>query len=100
MELLTKSQKTTSCLRPLLLAGAPIFFAASGCAQSVSLPEPPEVRAKKHVVSLTLHAVNENGRDAFAFDGGTGAPVLRASPGDVLKVTYINDLPTQPTGTS
>jgi hypothetical protein len=26
------------------------------------------VRAKKHVVSFTLHAVNENGRDAFAFD--------------------------------
>src|SRR5713101_3707072 len=93
MELLSKSQRTISCLRPLLLAGAPIFFAASGCAQSVSLPEPPEVRAKKHVVSLTLHAVNENGRDAFAFDGGTVAPVIRASPGDVLKITYINDLP-------
>src|SRR5713101_1437628 len=99
MELLSKSQRTISCLRPLLLAGAPIFFAASGCAQSVSLPEPPEVRAKKHVVSLTLHAVNENGRDAFAFDGGTVAPVIRASPGDVLKITYINDLPTKSTET-
>jgi FtsP/CotA-like multicopper oxidase with cupredoxin domain len=37
--------------------------------------------------------VNENGRDAFAFDGEHVAPVIRASPGDVLKITYINDLP-------
>src|SRR6266853_3851477 len=62
-------------------------------AQTISLPEPPQVRATNHVVSLTLHAVNENGRDAFAFDGATVAPVIRASPGDVLKITYINDLP-------
>jgi suppressor of ftsI len=51
------------------------------------------VQAKNHVVSLTLHAVNENGRDAFAFDGASVAPVIRASPGDVLKITYVNDLP-------
>jgi FtsP/CotA-like multicopper oxidase with cupredoxin domain len=37
--------------------------------------------------------VNENGRDAFSFEGNTVAPVIRASPGDVLKITYINDLP-------
>jgi FtsP/CotA-like multicopper oxidase with cupredoxin domain len=37
--------------------------------------------------------VNENGRDAFAFDGGTLPPVIRALPGDVLGITYINDLP-------
>ena len=59
----------------------------------VLLPEAPEVRARNHVASLTLHAVNENGRDAFSFEGNTVAPVIRASPGDVLKITYINDLP-------
>jgi len=53
------------------------------------------VQAKNHVLSLTLHAVNENGRDAFAFDGETVAPTIRASPGDVLKITYINDLPSK-----
>jgi hypothetical protein len=37
--------------------------------------------------------VNENGRDAFAFDGEHVAPVIPASLGDVLKITYINDLP-------
>jgi FtsP/CotA-like multicopper oxidase with cupredoxin domain len=76
-----------------VFVGAQIYLAAVGWAQTVSLPEPPQVRAQDHVVSLTLHAVNENGRDAFAFNGGTVAPVIRASPGDVLKITYINDLP-------
>src|SRR5713226_3073667 len=79
--------------RVLLLIGGQIFLPALSCAQTVSLPEPPQVRAKNYVVSLTLHAVNENGRDGFAFDGKTVAPVIRASPGDVLKITYINDLP-------
>jgi FtsP/CotA-like multicopper oxidase with cupredoxin domain len=79
--------------RILFFAGAQIFLPALGCAQTVSLPEPSQVRATGHVVSLTLHAVNENGRDAFAFDGTTVAPVIRASPGDILKITYINDLP-------
>jgi len=85
--------------RILLLIGVQIFGVQSilahlcGATQTVSLPEPPQVRATNHVVSLTLHAVNENGRDAFTFDGATVAPVIRASPGDVLKITYINDLP-------
>jgi suppressor of ftsI len=70
-----------------------LSVAALSCAQTVSLPEPPQVKAKNHIVSLTLHAVNENGRDAFAFGGDTVAPVIRASPGDVVKITYINDLP-------
>src|SRR5260370_2704502 len=85
--------------RILLHIGAQIFLAPLGRGQAVSLPEPPQVHAKNHVVSLTLHAVNENGRDAFAFDGGTVAPVIRASPGDVLKITYINDLPPKPAET-
>jgi suppressor of ftsI len=51
------------------------------------------VRGQNHVVSLTLDAVNEDGRDAFAFNGATVAPVIRVSPGDVLKITYINHLP-------
>jgi len=74
-----------------------MFLSAFGGAQTLSLPEPPQVQAKNHVVSLTLHAVNENGRDAFAFNGETVAPVIRASPGDVLKITYINDLPSKST---
>ncbi len=82
-----------SVARLPLLVGAQIFLAALACAQTVLLPEPPQVRANRHVVSLTLHAVNENGRNTFAFDGANVAPVIRVSPGDVLRITYINDLP-------
>lgn len=78
--------------RILLLVGA-LVLSARGWTQTVPLPEPPQVRAKNHVVSLTLQAVNENGRDVFAFDGGSVAPVIRASPGDVLRIAYVNNLP-------
>src|ERR1700735_5523815 len=74
-----------------------LFLSALGSAQTVSLPQPPQVRAKNHAVSVTLHAVNENSQDAFAFNGKTVAPVIRATPGDVLKITYINDLPPRST---
>jgi len=77
----------------LLLMGAQMSLPALGRTQTAPLPDPPQVRAKNHAVSLTLHAVNENGRDTFAFDGANVAPVIRASPGDVLRITYVNDLP-------
>jgi suppressor of ftsI len=85
--------------RTILFIGTQIFLTALGSAQTVSLPEPPQVQAKNHVVSVTLHAVNENGRDAFSFNGDTVAPVIRASPGDVLSITYVNDLPAKSTET-
>jgi FtsP/CotA-like multicopper oxidase with cupredoxin domain len=79
----------------LLLFLGVMFLAALACAQTVSLPQPPQVQGMDHVVSLTLHAVNANGRDAFAFEGETVAPIIRATPGDVLKITYVNDLPSK-----
>jgi FtsP/CotA-like multicopper oxidase with cupredoxin domain len=87
------NQWTKTRAPTLLVIATQILFAAVSSAQTVSLPQPSQVEAKNHVVSLTLHAVNRNGRDAFAFEGETVAPVIRASPGDVLKITYINDLP-------
>jgi suppressor of ftsI len=90
MELLVTGHK--KCMRVLFVAVC-IFLAAYGAAQTVSLPEPPPVRPKNHVSTLTLDAVNENGRDAFAYEGETVAPVIRASPGDTLKITYVNNLP-------
>jgi FtsP/CotA-like multicopper oxidase with cupredoxin domain len=89
----SSSSRGMRCRHILLVVGVQIFFAALSWTQTVLLPYPPQVRAKNQVVSLTLRAVNEDGRDAFAFDGGNVAPVIRASPGDVLNVTYINDLP-------
>src|SRR5437868_14259946 len=72
-----------------------MFLAALACAQTVSLQQPPQMQAMDHIVSHTLHAVNANGRDAFAFEGETVAPIIRATPGDVLKITYVNDLPSK-----
>jgi suppressor of ftsI len=87
------NHKTDRSAHIALLIAVQMLLATLAWAQNPSLPGSPQVRAKNHVVSLTLHAVNENGRDAFAFNGETVAPVIRASPGDVLKITYINDLP-------
>src|SRR6195256_5989851 len=62
------------------------------------LSTPPQVHAKHHTLSLTLHAaVASNGKNAFYFDGQPNAPTLRLSPGDQLKINYINDLPVKPT---
>src|ERR1700730_6488689 len=56
----------------------------------------PELHAKDHILSLALHAaVTSDGKNSFYFDGQPNAPTLRLSPGDQLKITYINDLPTQ-----
>jgi suppressor of ftsI len=57
----------------------------------------PELSAKSHTLSLTLHAgVTSHGKNSFYFNGQPNAPTLRLSPGDQLKITYINDLPTKP----
>jgi suppressor of ftsI len=58
---------------------------------------PPQLRAQNHSLSLTLHAVaGPDGRNAFSFNGRTQPPVLRVSPGDQLKIKYVNDLPATP----
>ena len=61
---------------------------------------PPELRAKLHTLSLTLHAaIASDGRDSFYFNGQQNAPTLRLSPGEQLKITYVNDLPAKATET-
>jgi suppressor of ftsI len=60
----------------------------------VPVASPPEVRSRDRVASLTLHAIlGADGRDAFSYNGLSVAPVIRVSPGDTLKIEYINDLP-------
>jgi FtsP/CotA-like multicopper oxidase with cupredoxin domain len=89
MKLLLTGQR----MRRQLICLVQTLLASYGLAQTASVWEPPQVRAKDHVVSLTLEAVNKSGRDTFAFEGQTVAPVLRASPGDTLRITYVNNLP-------
>jgi suppressor of ftsI len=58
---------------------------------------PLEIRANNHTLSLTLHAAIANdGKNSFYFNGRPNAPTLRLSPGDQLKITYVNDLPAKP----
>src|SRR5216683_2116113 len=60
------------------------------------LSNPPELRAKHQTLSLTLHAgIASDGKNSFYFNGRPNAPTLRLSPGDQLKITYVNDLPTK-----
>src|SRR5713226_5343094 len=58
------------------------------------ISNPPELHAKDHTLLLTLHAaIASDGKNSFYFDGQPNAPTLRLSPGDQLKITYVNDLP-------
>src|SRR6266853_2626327 len=60
------------------------------------ISNPPELHAKDHTLLLTLHAaIASDGKNSFYFDGQPNAPTLRLSPGDQLKITYVNDLPTK-----
>jgi len=64
---------------------------------SGQFPNPPVLRATHHTLSLTLHAgITKDGKNSFYFDGQPNAPTLRVSPGDQLKINYINNLPAKP----
>jgi len=75
------------------------FSARSNLSENPSgqFPNPPQLLAKHHTLSFTLHAgVTKDGKNSFYFDGQPIAPTLRLSPGDQLKINYINDLPARP----
>jgi FtsP/CotA-like multicopper oxidase with cupredoxin domain len=63
----------------------------SGTGSGIALPRAPQVRGKKKVVELTLRAVTgPDGQGAFSFNGAAVPPTIRVSPGDTLKITYVN----------
>jgi FtsP/CotA-like multicopper oxidase with cupredoxin domain len=86
-----------------LAAGFPLFagvviYSLGICEKPPALlPTPPELRAKSHTLSLTLHAaIASDGKNSFYFNGQPNAPTLRLSPGEQLKISYVNDLPNKP----
>ena len=81
-----------------LIAASAIFSLLALTAKPSGLrSNPPELRANNHTLSLTLHAATRSdGKDSFYFNGQPNAPTLRLSPGDQLKITYVNELPSQP----
>src|SRR6266852_5497477 len=77
----------------MVLAAVMTWLAGAGEKNGAVLPDPPEVRGSNHVVALTLRAtIDAEGHDAFSFNGKTSAPVIRAWPGETLKIEYINAL--------
>src|SRR6202043_147093 len=80
----------------IMVTGVVCTLGMTGNASDL-LPTPPELHPKHHTLSLTLHAgVASDGKNSFYYNGQPNAPTLRLSPGDQLKITYINDLPANP----
>ena len=77
-----------------MLIATGVIFSTLQMADVSSVTKPPELRARNHTLFLTLHAaITSRGKNSFYFNGQPNAPTLRLSPGDQLKITYINDLP-------
>lgn len=62
-----------------------VLCALPGAAQIVT--DPPEAHSP---VTLLAVSDRESGRMAFAFAGKEQAPVLRALPGESIRITYTN----------
>jgi suppressor of ftsI len=88
------SLRTAISAVAIMVTGVVCTLGMTRSASSDLLSTPPELRAQHHTLSLTLHAgVASDGKNSFYFEGQPNAPTLRLSPGDQLKITYINDLP-------
>src|SRR5258708_5013014 len=78
-------------------AGVVFCLLALAASPPSKLANPPELRAQTHPLTLALYAaLPSDGRNSFFFNGQANAPTLRLSPGDQLKITYVNDLPAKP----
>ena len=78
-----------------LTAGISIICVATVNGQSIRppigtpLPDPPQV-----VTSFELQAINDpaTGKGAFVFEGHEVPPVVRAVPGGVIRLEYVNQM--------
>jgi FtsP/CotA-like multicopper oxidase with cupredoxin domain len=78
-----------------LTAGISIICVATVNGQSIRppigtpLPDPPQV-----VTSFELQAINDpaTGKGAFVFEGHEVPPVVRAVPGGVIQLEYVNQM--------
>src|SRR5258708_1432571 len=80
-----------------IMAAVVFYLIELAGSPSGKLSNSPELHAQNHTLPLTLHAaLTTDGKNSFFFDGEPNAPTLRLSPGDRLKIAYINDLPAKP----
>jgi suppressor of ftsI len=61
-------------------------------AQQQVVADPPEVRGP---FTLTATYDSATGHNAFAYGGKTIPPLIRVLPGGVIRLSYVNTLPTQ-----
>src|ERR1700688_3665246 len=82
----------------MVIAAAAVFCLIElAGSPSGQVPNPPELWAKHHTLSFTLHAgITKDGKDSFYFDGQPNAPTLRLSRGHQLKTPSINDVRAKP----
>jgi suppressor of ftsI len=62
-------------------------------AQDRVVADPPEVRDPFTLIALYDSAAGHN---AFAYAGKTVPPVIRVSPGGIIRLRYVNNLPSRP----
>src|SRR5258705_9647488 len=69
--------------------------ACLSCGRSpTALPDPPIVRSQRGVAEMTLTAARaSDGHDTFVFDGREVPPAIHVTPGDTLRIHYVNALP-------
>src|ERR1700719_4090791 len=91
------SLRRTAAAAMAVLAMVAFYLLELAGSPSDKLSNPPELRAQNHILTLTLHAaLTSDGKNSFFFNGQPNPPTLRLSPGDQLKITYVNDLPGKP----
>ena len=74
---------------PILILSV-FAIANPASAQQQTLADLPEVHAP---FTLTAKYDSAAGHNAFAYDGKTIPPLIRVSPGGVIKLHYVTNLP-------
>jgi FtsP/CotA-like multicopper oxidase with cupredoxin domain len=88
----------------MLLGAAPALLPSSRAAAGVreSLMQPPEIRSRDGVLSATITAAPERVQlgeyafPGFVYNGAYLPPLLRVRLGDVMRITFKNKLPDDP----
>ena len=93
----------TDCLKLSLLFGFSLFVVCSGQTAGELLVQPTVISSDNGVLDtqLTLDYTNYVGamhsmQNARLFNGQLPGPTLRFEAGDVLRITFINNLEEQP----
>lgn len=79
-------------MRVFILILSVVAIVNAAAAQQETIADPPEVRGP---FTLTAMYDSAAGHNAFAYNGKPVPPLIRVSPGGVIKLHYVNNLPEQ-----